>query len=116
MWRRIYLGVLAAAILVEGFFTYYSWSWLESIGRPADALAGFGYHDGVGWGLLYLTTLILIAIANGVFWTNERAWALWLTFGYFTAFILLKSFWLGPAAFALRQEQGVATGLFSGAR
>lgn len=115
MWTRIYVGVLAAAVLVVAFFTYYSWSWLQSIGAPADAVAGFGYHDGLGWTTLFVTTLVLIAIGNVVFWVETRAWALWATFAYFAVFIATKSFWLGPSSFAFRHEVGLATGTFSGA-
>jgi len=94
MWPRIYFGVLAAGILVVGFFTYYSWSWLESIGRPEDAIAGYQATSGVAWTMLCLTSIVLLFIAAGVMWTKDRAWALWVTFAYFAAFLAIEGFYL----------------------
>lgn len=94
MWTRIYIGVLAAAVLVVGFFTYYSWTWLESIGKPADAIAGYQNVSGVAWPMLCICTAVLLFIACGVMWSKGRAWALWLTFAYFTVFVAISGFYL----------------------
>jgi len=94
MWSRIYLGVLAAAILVVGFFTYYSWSWLESIGRPEDAIAGYQYTSGIAWAMLCVCSITLAFIAAGVMWTTQRAWALWVTFALFAVTLAIEGFFL----------------------
>ncbi|MFL6374476.1 MAG: hypothetical protein ACJ73D_07415 [Pyrinomonadaceae bacterium] len=94
MWTRIYIGVLAAAVLVVGFFTYYAWTWLESIGKPADAIAGYENITAVSWPLLCVCTAVLLFIASGVVWTRGGAWALWLTFAYFTVFVAIGGFYL----------------------
>jgi hypothetical protein len=94
MWPRIYFGVLAAAILAVGFFTYYSWSWLESIGRPQDAVAGYQATSGLAWTLLCITSIVLLFMAAAVMWTRERAWALWVTFAYFAVFLAIEGFYL----------------------
>jgi hypothetical protein len=97
MWPRIYLGVLAAAVLVVSFFTYYSWSWLESIGRPGDAIAGYQATSGIAWTMLCLTSIVLAFIAAGVTWTRKSSWALWVTFAYFAVFLAIEAFYLDPA-------------------
>ena len=45
MWSKIYLAILAVAVVVMAFFTYYAWSWLQSIGQPVAAAAGYDYHS-----------------------------------------------------------------------
>lgn len=94
MWNKIYLAVLALAFVVMCFFTFYANSWLGSIGNPKDALAG--YHHYAGWSstILVVSSLILLIIANVILWTTRRAWAIWITFVYFTIFVVLRTFWL----------------------
>lgn len=94
MWTRIYVGVFAAAVLVVGFFTYYSWGWIESIGRPEDAIAGYQYASQAAWAMLCLCSIALLFVACGVMWAGARAWALWLTFAYFAVFVGINGFWL----------------------
>ena len=94
MWTRIYVGVLAAAVLVVSFFTYYSWGWLESIGRPADAIAGYESGSGIDWWMLCICSIVLLFLGCAVMWAKGRAWALWLTFAYFTIFVAIRGFWL----------------------
>ena len=94
MWSKVYLVVLAAAVIVMAFFTYYSWSWLQSIGTPSSAIAGFEYHSALAWTTLWFSTLILLLLGNIVAWTANREWAIWTTFLYFTIFVLLRMFWL----------------------
>ena len=103
MWARIYLGVLAAGVLAVGFFTYYSWGWLESIGRPEDAIAGYENTAGVAWAMLCLCSIVLLFLACGVMWARGRAWALWVTFAYFAAFVAISGLYLEPRYWELRQ-------------
>jgi predicted DNA repair protein MutK len=94
MWTRIYLGVLAAAILVVGFFTYYSLGWLESIGKPEDAIAGYESTSGIASAMLSICSIVLVFMGVGVLWTTRRAWALWVTFAYFAVFRAVEGFYL----------------------
>jgi hypothetical protein len=95
MFSKIYLAALALSIVVMAFFTYYSWSWLQSIGQPAAAVAGYEYHSNLAWVALWVTSAMLLLLANAVLWTTRSAWAMWLTFLYFSFFIITKYFWLG---------------------
>ncbi|MBV9241680.1 MAG: hypothetical protein JO314_06715 [Acidobacteria bacterium] len=114
MWTRIYAGVLAAAMLVVGFFTYYAWGWVQSIGRPADAIAGYEYASGMAWTMLCVCSIVLTFIACGVMWTKGRAWALWVTFGYFGLFVALSGFWLdGGYRQLLERSDGIDTKLWA---
>lgn len=117
MFSKIYLAVLAATIAVMTFFTYYSWSWLQSIGQPAAAVAGYEYHSNLAWITLWITSIILLLLGNAVLWTTRSAWALWLTFILFSVFVVAKLFWLKIAFvdFQMRTESagsGTLTGPF----
>lgn len=95
MFRKIYLAALALSVAVMAFFTYYSWSWLQSIGQPAAAVAGYEYHSNLAWITLWVTSVALLVLGNAVLWTTRSAWALWLTCLYFAVFVIIKYFWLG---------------------
>jgi hypothetical protein len=95
MFSKIYLAALATSIAVMAFFTYYSWSWLQSIGQPAAAVAGYEYHSNLAWVTLWIMSVLLLLLGNAVLWTTRSAWAMWLTFIFFAAFIVIKYFWLG---------------------
>lgn len=94
MWNKIYLALLAVAFVVMGFLTFYANSWLGSIGNPKDALAGYYHYTGLGTTILGISSLILLVIANVILWNTRRAWAMWVTFVYFTVFVILRTFWL----------------------
>lgn len=94
MFSKIFLAVLAIAVLVMAFFTYYSWSWLQSIGSPQAAIDGYQYNAGMAWLILWVFAAILLALGNAVLWTSKRSWALWATFLYFSTFIVVRYFWL----------------------
>jgi hypothetical protein len=113
MWDKIYLAVLAAALLVMSFFSFYSYSWLHSIGSPKDALAGYEYYAGLAGAFLWISTLVLLILANILFWKTRRAWALWTSFGYFAAFLLLRYFWLETASFNFQKENNLTDSSFS---
>ncbi len=108
MFGKIYLALFAASTAAMAFFTCYSCSWLKSVGAPATAIAGYDYHAGYGWTTLWITTVVLLMLANAVLWASGRAWAMWLTVLYFAVFMVLRSFWLGPAAAEFRIASGLA--------
>jgi hypothetical protein len=114
MWNKIFFVVFGISIAVMGFFSYYSWSWLQSIGQPAAAAEGYQYHAGLAWTTLLVSTSILLVLANAVFWVSGRLWGLWATFGYFAAFTAIRYFWLGREFFAFQKENGMSDAYFSG--
>ncbi len=99
MWNKIYLAVLAVAVVTMSFFVFYSHSWFGSIGNPKDALAGFEYYAGLGSTFLWISTAILLILANIILWNSRRAWAMWTSFAYFAFFIILRYFWLEKARY-----------------
>lgn len=94
MWTNIYLIALAIFIIPMGFFTVYSWSWLQSIGNPQTKIENFAFWSGISWAFLWISSIILLISANIILWKTRRAWALWTMLGYFVIFIILKYFWL----------------------
>lgn len=93
MFRKIYLALLSLSVAVMAFFTYYAWSWLNSIGAPATAAAEFQYYSWLATTVLWTSTLVLMVLANSVLWSG-KAWAIWTTFIFFTVFALLRYFGL----------------------
>ena len=89
MWSKIYLVVLAIAVIVMAFFTYYSWSWLQSISDPQGAWESFNYNKRTGVYMLVASTGLLLLIANVVLWVSRSAWAMWTSYIYFTVFVIL---------------------------
>jgi len=108
MFAKIYIALLAISSALMAFFTYYSCGWLASVGAPAAAIAGYDYHASYGSTALWLTTILLLMLANAVLWSSGRVWAMWLTVIYFALFMTLRSFWLEPAAVAFRTGNGLA--------
>ena len=101
MWNKIYVGVLAFFVLIMAFLTYYSASWLGSIGSPRAALEGYDYYANLSGLFLWLSSAILLLLANVLLWMKRQAWAMWATLLYFAIFIGIRAFWLDPSAFAL---------------
>ncbi len=113
MWSKIYLVILAIAIVVMAFFTFYSWSWLQSIGLPAAAVAGYEYHAGLAWPALWVLTIALLVLGDAILWVSGRAWAMWVTFIYFSVFVIIRYFWLDQAFFQFKKTHGLFDGSFS---
>jgi len=110
MSSKIYLAALAVSIAVMAFFTYYSWSWLQSIGLPAAVAAGFEYHSAIAWPVLWISAVALLLLGNAVLWTTGRSWAMWVTFVYFAAMIVIRFFWLNATFLQFQKEKGLAEG------
>ena len=94
MWNKIYLIALAVLSLPMLFLTYYSYSWLQSIAAPQSVVANYGYYSSIGWTYLWISTLILLILANVLLWKINKAWALWATFFYFAIFVVVRYFLL----------------------
>jgi hypothetical protein len=113
MITKIYIGILAVSAGLMAFFTFYSWSWLQSIGMPSTAVDGYLYHDSFGWIVLAFSTVILLLIGNAILWSSRRGWALWSTHIYFTVFIIIRYFWLDQALMQFKKANGLSDGGFS---
>jgi hypothetical protein len=115
MWTKIYLALLALSLGVMAFFTFYSLSWLQSIGDPRAAAAGFDYHSTASWPFLWISAIALLIIGNAVLWTARLSWAMWLSFVYIAAFIAIKFFWLDQAFSTFQTTHGLtASGISFG--
>lgn len=113
MLTKIYLAILAVAIAANSFFAIYAWSWLGSIGKPAEALGGYEFHAGHGWTTLWVSTILLFMIANGVLWVSGRIWAMWTTFAFFAVAIVIGYFILDQAKFAFATANGLTDQRYS---
>ncbi len=114
MWSKIYLAVLGLSVAAMAFFSFYSWSWLQSIGLPAAAVAGYEYHSSLAWPALWITSGLLLLLGNAMLWASGRAWALWTTFLYFGIAASVRYFWLDPAFFAFRRNSSLTEASFTG--
>jgi len=113
MLSKIYLGLLAISFAAMAFFTYYSWSWLQSIGQPKAAVEGYEYHANLACIFLVISGIVLLMLANGVLWATQRAWAMWATFTYVAIFVIVRYFWLGEEFFRYKKTNGMFDGSFS---
>ena len=106
MWNKIYLTVLALSVAIMGFFTYYAWSWLKSVGDPRIAWESFNYDRRAGVYFLVASTIVLLLTSNAVLWTVRTAWALWATHFFFAVFAITLLIWLHLAGttFCLENE------------
>jgi hypothetical protein len=107
MLNKIYFTVLGVAILVMCFFTFYANSWLGSIGNPKDALEGYYYYAGLGSTFLWISSAVLLILANVILWTTQRVWAMWTTLAYFAIFVILRAFWLEKARYNFQNSDAL---------
>lgn len=94
MWDKIFLLILAVCSAIMAGLTYYSWSWLQSIGNPAATVEGYTYHAGLAWTFLWISSIVLLVAANFLLGRFRRSWAMWATFVYFAAFAVIRYFFL----------------------
>lgn len=92
MLAKIYLIVLAASVAATGILLWYAWTWLGSIGSPADAAAGYQYNSSIALTCIWFSSAVLLALAIVTAWTRRNAWALWATFAYFALAICVFYF------------------------
>jgi uncharacterized membrane protein len=89
MLNKIYLAALLVCTIVAGFFAYYGWSWLQSIGDPRIGFENYGYHRTMGIYAMLISTAILIVLGNVLLWSRHSAWGLWVADAYFVVFALV---------------------------
>lgn len=119
MWNKIYIAVLGIFFLLSAGLTYYAFNWLQSVSAPKNVVDNYSYYANLDWMWLWISTLILLVLANVVLWTTRNAWAIWATFFYFAFFILLQTFWLDAAFNDYKQRNGsdgaaISLGVFLG--
>ena len=112
MWNKIYLAVLAVALVVMSFLTFYSHSWLGSIGDPKITKEFYEFYAGLSSTFFWLSSFVLLILANVLLWKTRRGWALWATLGFFTVFTIARYFWLEQAFFAFKKDKGLWQGEF----
>ncbi len=113
MWNKIYLTILAAAILAMGVLLYLPFSWLQSIGAPTTVRDNYLYYSNIGWMFLLVSSLILLIAGNVVLWKTRRSWAMWTTLLYFAISMIAQTFWLENSFFRFKQENNFASGAVS---
>ncbi len=113
MQTKIYFVLLLISALAMSFLTYYSWSWLQSIGKPQTAIENFDFWFNYFSIAFWATSILLLIVANIILWTRKSAWALWTTLGYFVALTLINYFWLGESYFQFKKANNLWQGGFS---
>lgn len=103
MLNKIFLVLLAAAIVAMGVLTYLPYSWLDSITKPADVQTNYRFYSNISWAFLLISSLILLLFGNLVLWKTRRSWAMWATLLYFVVFVIAQTFWLDRAFFNFQQ-------------
>ena len=108
MLSKIFLGLLAVCVLLMAFFTFYAYSWLQSIGQPSAAVAGYLYHDNIAWTLLIASSVLLLIFGNVILWMTRKAWPLWSTLLYFAAFMAIRYFWMDQQFLHFKTANGMS--------
>lgn len=113
MFTKIYLALLGISLLVILTLTFLCYSQLQSIGfAPTQIVENFESYDGFYKTVLWISSIALLILANIILWTSQRSWALWITFVYFAAFILLDMWWLGDLLFSYKKQNNLLSGSF----
>ena len=113
MLNKIFLLILAISIIAMSALTFFSYTWLQSVDKPANVAANFDFYSGFALTFLWISSLVMLILANVLLWTNRSIWSLWTTFLYFTVFVLLNIFWLSELFFAYKKANGLTEGAFS---
>ncbi len=113
MLNKIFLVILAAAIVATGVLMYLPYSWLDSITAPADVQTNYLFYSNISWMFLLISTLILLLVGNLVLWKTRRSWAMWATLAYFVVFIIAQTFWLDRAFFNYQQAKDLTRNIIS---
>lgn len=113
MWTKIYLLLLAAAAVTSGFLTFYSYSWLQSIGSPANVLENYQFFANIGAAFLWISAAVLLIVGNLIALKTRKTWALWTTLLYFVIFVVLQTYWLGQMFFDFKKSNNLSAEIFS---
>lgn len=108
MWDRIFLLVLAICSAIMAGLTYYAWSWLQSIGAPQATVDGYTFHSGLAFKFVWISSIVMLVLANFLLARFRRSWAMWATFVYFAAFIATSFFFLESSFLKYKVSTGLA--------
>ena len=113
------MAVLGVSIVLIAGLTFYSYTWLQSVAAPVNVVQSYDYYSNIGWMFLWISSIILLVLANVVLWITGNAWAMWATFLYFALFMLIRTLWLDHSFFSYQQQNGLTNkafflGAFSG--
>ncbi len=84
-------------MLVMSALSFYAYNWLKSIDAPVNVVQNYEYFSNLAWMFLWLSSIVLLVLANALFWRTQKSWALWTTFLYFALFIIVQTFWFDDA-------------------
>lgn len=98
MWNKIYTIALAISVLAMASLAFYSYTQLGGNGfAPTTIQRSYEESSGAAWIFLWLSAIVLLVLANVLFWRMQQSWALWATFLYFAAFVIVQTFFLDDA-------------------
>ncbi len=112
MWNKIYTAVLGISFVLMAGLTFYSYTWLQSIGAPVNVVQNYDYYSNIGWIFLWISSIILLILANVILWSTKNVWAMWATFLYFALFMLIRALWLDQSFFNYQQQNGLTNRAF----
>jgi len=104
---------LGIFVILMGILTYFAFDWLGSLTAPIDVKTNYEFYMASGRQTLWFSTLILLILANIIFWKLQKSWAFWSTLLYFVFFILIQSFWLDRAFEQFKENRGLSDGTLS---
>ena len=98
MWNKIYTIALAVSAVIMSLLTFYSYNILDGRGfAPQTIEQNYEEYSGMARLFLWLSSIILLVLANVLFWRLQQSWALWATFLYFAVFTVVQTFFLDDA-------------------
>ena len=113
MWNKIYLIILAVAVLAICVLLYLPYSWLQSVTAPKDVAAQYDFYSNISRMFLLISSLALLILGNVVLWKTRRSWAVWLSLLYFAVFMIAQTFWLDREFFNYQQKHNLTDSLIS---
>lgn len=114
MINKIFLLLFAISVLLLSTVTYLTYSQLQSNGfAPLQIISNFQFYDSWNKTLLWITSVVLLLAANLILWKNRSSWALWMSFGFFSVFVLLNMWWLSSAFINYTKDNDLSNGSFN---
>lgn len=112
MWNKVYLILLAIAVLTMGVLLYLPASWLSSVADPKNVALNYAHYSNISWTFLLISSIVLLLTANFVLFKTRRSWAMWATLTYFAVFMTAQTFWLEKSFFRYQQENNLNDSAF----
>lgn len=95
MLNKVFPIALTLAVVIMAILTYFAYLQLQSVGFAPSVIAGnYLQFEGYYQQFLWLSSVILLLLANILLWKEKKSWALWATLGYFAFFVLINGWWL----------------------